>query len=93
MASLTIHNLPDDLLGRLQAEAAKDRRSLDRELILLLESALSARRDAEPSSIEAEAEAQYQAWCRLGTWQSDRSAADEIRDILSRRTLGRPVEL
>ncbi len=91
MATLTIPDLPENILGRLRDLAAEDRRSLDQELVHLLEWALSNRAGTGPSSVEAEA--QYQAWCRLGVWQSDRPAEEEIRDILSRRTGGRSVEL
>ena len=93
MATLTIADLPENLLGRLQDRAAEDRRSLDQELVHLLEWALAQRGGTGPDATADEAEAQYQAWCRLGVWQSDRPADEEIRDILSRRTGGRSVEL
>ncbi len=91
MASLTIPHLPDHLLGRLRDRAAEDHRSLDQELIHLLEWALSTHRSTKPA--EDEAEAQYQAWCRLGVWESDQPVDEEIHEILSRRTRGRSVEL
>ena len=90
MATITI---PNQLLEPLRVRAAEDRRSLDQELIFLLESILPSRQTAAPTSIEDEAEEQYQAWCRLGVWQSDRPADQEIHDILSRRTGGRTIEL
>lgn len=93
MASMTIADMPDHVLGRLQNRAAKDRRSLEQEVVYVLEQALARDRPDESGWTQADTEAQYQAWCRLGVWESDRCAEDEIRDIYSRRTQGRTVEL
>lgn len=40
MATLTLKNVPDDLYGQLKARAASNRRSLNREAIVCLESVL-----------------------------------------------------
>ena len=40
MASLTLKNIPDDLLGRLRARAERNRRSLTGEILHLLETAV-----------------------------------------------------
>ncbi len=79
MATLTIPDLPDNLLGRLRDRAVKDRRSLDQELVHLLKWALTQPADTGDEATADEVEAQYQAWCRLGVWQSDRPADEEIR--------------
>ena len=42
MATLTLTNVPDDLHRRLQERAERNRRSLDREAVLLLEQAVGA---------------------------------------------------
>jgi plasmid stability protein len=89
MASMTIADMPDHILGRLERKAAKARRTLEQELIHLLERALSRDRPDDSGWTDADTEAQYQAWCRLGVWESDRSAEEEIRDIYSRRAPGR----
>ncbi len=41
MATMTLENVPDDLYRRLQAAAARNRRSLDKEAIFSLERALA----------------------------------------------------
>ena len=93
MACVTIAELPESLLMRIQERAASDRRSLEQEVVALLELALGKARAPEPEWSDEDSEAQYRAWCQLGVGQSDGSAEEEIRDIVSRRTPGRHVEL
>lgn len=87
MASLTLKNLPDDLLQALRKAADRDRRSLTQEIIHLLEVAL---RGGERTT----AEAQVAAWRKLaGAWESDVDATSEAERIIERRTEGREVVL
>ena len=44
MASLTLRNIPDDLLEQFRADAKRERRSLNSELLCLLEQAAEQRR-------------------------------------------------
>jgi plasmid stability protein len=89
MASLTLKNLPDDLLGALRDAAVRDRRSLTQEIIHLLEVAL--RGGERPA---AAVEAQVAAWRKLaGKWRSDLDQATEAERIMERRTEGREVDL
>lgn len=93
MASMTIPNIPALLLQRLERKASRDDRSIDEEAIHLLEQALApAGRESEEWT-RADIQEQYRAWCELGTWESDRSAEEEIHEIYSRRTAGRTIEL
>jgi plasmid stability protein len=90
MASLTLKNMPDDLLGRLRDRARVDRRSLTQEAFVLLESAL----DAGEERLARDVDAQVEAWQALaGRWRSDRTSAEEIADIVAARTEGREVHL
>jgi plasmid stability protein len=93
MASLTLRNIPDDLLSALRARADRDRRSLTREIIHLLESALGKRVQrppVRPSGVDA----QLAAWRKLaGKWESDVDRATEDERLMKRRTAGRKVEL
>lgn len=51
MATLQVRNVPDDLFRRLQELAAAERRSLNAEVIVLLESAVNGGQTArEPVS-------------------------------------------
>lgn len=93
MAALTLKNLPDDLLRELRAAADHDRRSLNQQVIHLLDAALRAapRRAAAP---RPEVDAQVAAWRRLaGRWQSDEDRATEAKRIAGRRRSGRKVAL
>ncbi len=87
MASLTLKEIPPDLLDRLRALAARERRSLAQQILVLVESGLAR---AEP--VEPRAAAQIAAWRTLaGTWVSDRPFADEVADLRDARTGGRDV--
>lgn len=92
MPSVTLKNIPHDLLDRLRKRAAGERRSLNQEVIHLLEQVLDA---VEESDLLKEiAERQVKAWRRIaGRWRSGESAAKEVRRIYSARTRGRNVEL
>jgi hypothetical protein len=93
MAALTLKNLPDDLLRELRAAADHDRRSLNQQVIHLLDTALRAapQRAAAP---RMEVKAQVAAWRRLaGRWQSDEDRATEAKRIAARRSAGRKVAL
>jgi len=93
MASLTLKNLPDGLLRALRKAADKDRRSLTREIIHLLESALRGRIERR-SPRTSDADAQLAAWRKLaGKWESDVDRATESERLMERRTPGRGVDL
>jgi plasmid stability protein len=92
MASLTLKNLPDDLLRALREVADKDRRSLTREIIHLLESALRGHVE-RPVPRSSGADAQVVAWRKLaGKWESDVDRETEAERLMKRRTSGRKVE-
>jgi plasmid stability protein len=97
MASITIKDIPPVLLERLRARAARDKRSMNKEAVHLLERALfSAGGIAEGESNEllGRIEAQVEAWHRLaGRWDSDTQATREIEEIYAARSRGRSVEL
>lgn len=44
MATVTVKNIPDDLYARLKAEAARNRRSINSEMIVCIEENLMHRR-------------------------------------------------
>jgi plasmid stability protein len=70
MASLTLKNLPEDLLRALRKAAIRDGRSMTQEIIHLLEGALGAGRE-RAATRRAEVEAQVAAWRKLaGRWES-----------------------
>lgn len=89
MASITLKNIPDELLDRLRARAQRERRSLTQQAVYLLEGALHD----EPAT-EDEVAAQVNAWRALaGRWLSTEDAAAEISAVYDARTAGRDVDL
>jgi plasmid stability protein len=91
MASLTLKNLPEDLLRALRKAADKDRRSVTQEVIHLLEFALG--RAERPAPRSTDAEAQLTAWRKLaGQWESDTDRATEAGRLMNRRTFGREFD-
>ena len=91
MASLTLKNLPDDLLRALRKAADKDRRSMTQEIIHLLELALGRAERSGPRSPDVDA--QLAAWRKLaGKWQSDEDRSTEAGRLMTRRTQGREVD-
>jgi hypothetical protein len=89
MSSLTLKDVPEPLLVRLRAVAARERRSLNQQAIIMLEASLS-----EMTSAEQRAYDRVQAWRALaGGWTSDRPFEAEVDELMSVRSPGRPVDL
>jgi len=95
MPSITIKDIPQDLLERLRRQAAHDKRSMNKEVVHLLDLALSGEMaPADAATMGRRIDAQVQAWSRLaGRWESDLETDDEIEQIYAARTPGRRVDL
>jgi plasmid stability protein len=94
MSSVTIKNIPDELMARLRQQAAEDRRSLNKEVIHLVEAALRGEHASAGDRAQSQIRAQTQAWSALaGQWQSDVDTAEETKAIYAARSNGRPVDL
>ena len=95
MPSLTIKDLPDPLWARLRQRAAADRRSLNREVIHLLERVLAEAPAAPgPIALAEQIEAQVRMWHALaGRWDADQEPVEEIDALYAARTPGRSVDL
>ena len=94
MASITIKNIPDRLLARLRERAATEQRSMNKEIIRLLDIGLSTERAYPMEYRRSLAETQAAAWSRLGgRWVADLPVDDEVAAIYSARSGGREIEL
>jgi len=92
MATITLKNVPEGLLSQLRRLATEERRSLNQQILHLLDAAVSA--GADPRRLKAEVDRQTAAWRRVaGRWKSDESTADEIARIYAARTEGRAIDL
>ena len=93
MSSITVKDIPQALLERIRARAKKDRRSLNKEVIHLVDLALSETHNSEAHKVQTQIEMQTAAWTKLaGQWQSDLTAAAETRAIYAARTPGRTFD-
>ncbi len=89
MSSITLKDVPEDLLARLRSAAARERRSLNQEALVLIEGGLAACETAEERAYR-----QVEAWRTLaGGWVSDHNFDDEVADLYAARTTGRGVDL
>ena len=95
MASITLKDIDAPLLERIKAQASNDKRSINRQILWLLEqvTATSAR-DPATTALQ-QREAQLAAWKKLaGYWQGSNSETDEmVADIYQSRTEGREFSL
>lgn len=93
VASLTLKNLPDELLNALREAAENDRRSLTQEIIHLLDGALRGRGE-QPNPPRPDVEAQVAAWRKLaGHWESEIDQPTEAKRVMEQRTPGREIDL
>jgi len=93
MPSLTLKNLPEDLLRALRKAAADDHRSLTQEVVYFLEAALRSRGGRHPRGSRSQA-AQLSAWRKLaGKWHSETEPEAEAAGLVAGRTPGREVDL
>lgn len=88
--NLTLRGLPEKLLGTMREMAVRDRRSLNSEVLVLLERAVHefGGDRMSPEAIEG----QVRSWRSL-EWHDPRSAREISKDIISRRSVGRDVTL
>lgn len=95
MASITIRDLPDSVLEKVRILSKKHRRSMNSELLLLIERGLEHGEEwARKGSGGLPPEMQSELWLQLaGSWEDDRSTEEIIEEIYASRTKGRPVSL
>ncbi len=93
MASITIRNIPDSVLSKIRSLSKVEMRSINSELLLLIEQGLNQQLEQKQhDSVVLSKERQLEIWENLaGTWEDSRSAEEIIEDIYSQRTKGRQV--
>lgn len=104
MSSITLKNVPPDLLEALREEAAREHRSVNRHAVLLLaegvRDAPSSAASVRPKHVRVrpaaitEREGQIAVWRSLaGAWGSKDDLDTEVRALRRARTGGRRVTL
>ncbi len=95
MPSITVREIPPDLLEKARLWAKSDKRSLNQALILLIEKGLSLEVAAplykkEPLSVDG----QLEIWGLVaGKFKDKRSTKKIISEIYNRRSAGRSFNL
>ena len=95
MASITIRNIPDSVLRRIRTLSEIEKRSINSELLILIENGLNKEIETkETGTLILSKESQIKMWESMsGTWEDIRSTEEIIEDIYSHRTKGRAVDL
>ena len=91
MKSITIKNIPEQLLARVRERASAENRSVNKEFIQLVEAALQG--EQAGAVAREQAAQQVAAWSNLsGKWACEDAAA-ETATIYAARSHGRDVAL
>ncbi|MDE0026654.1 MAG: Arc family DNA-binding protein [Spirochaetaceae bacterium] len=95
MPSITVRGLDEHVLERIRALAEVERRSLNSELLVLIDRALERELHfAGHRNAPVPKETQLRMWRHMsGWWEDERSTDEIISDIHAARTPGREVEL
>ena len=95
MASITVRNIPPEVLEKIKQLSSLERRSVNNEILIILERGTYDEYEDKMLKRKYLAKAtQLEIWKKLaGTWEDKRSAKEIIEDIYSHRTAGRDVKL
>lgn len=95
MVNITVRNIPDELLNKIRILSIVERRSLNSEILMVLEKGLSKESDSvNYIKDHLSKDTQIKLWQNLcGRWKDSRSTAEIISDIIGSRSEGRSVDL
>ena len=96
MPNLTIRDIPTDVLNKIKFLSQTERRSINSEILLILEKGLKnyIYENASSKNHIISKETQLEIWANLsGKWEDNRETESIIDDIYSKRTKGRDVIL
>jgi plasmid stability protein len=93
MVSITVRNIPDEIIDKIKVLSEIEKRSLNNEILVILERGLSDEIKNKKNA-KISAEAQVSLWRKLsGLWEDTRPTEEIISDIYSSRSKGRDVEI
>ncbi|MBN1501040.1 MAG: hypothetical protein JW982_12840 [Spirochaetes bacterium] len=93
MVNLTVRNIPDIIIDKIRSLSKTERRSINNEIIIILEKGLENVIKNEPKT-SISYSAQIEMWEELsGKWEDNRTTNEIVNDILNHRTHGRKVNL
>ena len=94
MSNLTLRRIPDATMAELRSRAAQNHRSINGEILAIIEISLSGGQWATASLRDNPVERQKSAILDAADgWVDTRSEAEIIADIESHRTKGRKVAI
>lgn len=96
MQSITLRNIPDGIMDIIRALSKKEKRSINSELLLLLENGVSKHIVSTNGNKinKISIETQIDLWSNIsGKWKDKRKTEEIINDIYESRTLGREIDL
>jgi plasmid stability protein len=95
MANITVRNIPEELLNKLRTLSTLERRSLNNEILVILEKGI-ARESNRNSRMTASKpkDTQIKVWENLcGRWKDKKQTDEVIRNVIGSRSMGREVDL
>jgi len=93
MKNITVRNIPVSIFDKLRLLSEIDRRSLNNELLVALETGVRELEQKHPRrSAGVSPTAQLALWKNLcGKWKDKKSKEAQIKEIFEDRTMGREV--
>ena len=96
MASMTVRDIPGEMLDKIRVLSERERRSLNKQFLVIVEdglkthtAALERGRESGPTS-----SLQVALWRDIvGKWEDERTTDEIIANIRRSRTVGREVRL
>lgn len=96
MSNLTIRDIPSDILEKIRILSQTERRSINSEILLILENGLKnyISNNVIANNLTISKETQLDIWSSLaGGWTDERDTQEITNDIYSKRTMGRDINL
>ena len=95
MATITVRNIPDSIFEKIKLLSDIDHRSLNSELVVVIENGARQLEDRQlGTGYAVDKETQLSIWSELsGQWKDAKSKSATIREIYDARTMGRKVSL
>ena len=96
MASLTVRDIPSEILDQIRVLSERERRSLNKQFLVIVEDGLKTHTAALDRGRESGPAPSLQValWQDMvGKWEDERSTDQIIADIRLNRTVGREVRL
>lgn len=92
MTNLTVRNIPDEVIEKIKVLSEIERRSLNNEILVILEKGLQLHEKTRPRQITKEMQISILTEV-CGSWEDNRSTKKIIDDIYKSRSKGRKINL